>query len=163
MAQGAALDVAKERAKQEARAVEAARRKLALQDGGGLSGAEREALRARILAWEAEHEWLPQSWVYVEQIDLCACGQDSAHFVGLYQIQKTRGVGPGRRLVLWCPQEVPEGSPLPKAHHRIGRAVPFCPACRELKGFALTYDGQLWAQEATSLRAQAGQGVEALP
>lgn len=163
MAQQVLRDVEKEEAKRAKAAVEATRKRLA-RDPDALSPSEREALRAKILSWEAAHEWTPTTFLYVEEVDLCACGSTDSHFLGLYQIQQSKERAGERRLVLWAPQAMtPECEHLPRVRHQVARAVPFCPSCREGKGFALAYDGELWAQEATCARAQANAVNEEKP
>lgn len=110
-----------------------------------LTRQERDYLRAAVLRWESENEWLPQMYVAVEEADECeSCQSVSTHFLGLYELQQSRKDSTMRRFVLWEPQTLTgDASRLTRAYHTMSRRMPICPRCMWEKGFALRYEGDL--------------------
>lgn len=130
-------------AKADAEAAKGKRKVLARADSAGLSQAERERLRAEILAWETVTEFESEALVAAVEVDQCACGDVSAHFIGLYVLQQCKQRAGDRRLTLWTPQAVtPEIAQLPRFHHEAYREVPFCASCLHTT-FAAPYTGDL--------------------
>lgn len=140
----------------EAERQKATRRNLALVESGepiakptrevqdilGMTPSQRQALRAQILAWEAEAEWRPLAFVALEQVDTClGCGGVSAHLVGLYQQQEKR-IGKAQRFVLWAPQEATD-TKLPRSFLSVERSVALCPRCLWQQGFVEKYEGEV--------------------
>lgn len=131
-------------AKADAEAAKGKRKVLARADAAGLSQAERDRLRAEILAWEAVAEFESEALVAAVEVDQCACGDVSAHFIGLYVLQQCKQRAGDRRLTLWTPQAItPEIAQLPRFHHESRREVPFCSACLHTTGFSSPYTGDL--------------------
>lgn len=114
-----------------------------VRDFCGLTKAQRLALRARLLAYEAEAEWLPLAFVAHEETQNCAhCGGSTTHFIGLYQQQKQRIGKKAERFVLWEPQDA-AGSALPRFLHSTESIVQMCTHCRWDGGFAEPFLGTI--------------------
>jgi hypothetical protein len=113
------------------------------RDFCGMTKKQRLALRARVLQWEAEAEWLPQCFVALEQVDVCTgCGHSSGHIVGVYQFQQKRLSPQTRRFVLWAPEEATEAR-LPRTVLTTEREVALCPRCLWQQGFVEEYKGEV--------------------
>lgn len=125
------------------------RRKAAGVDAGGLTPAQREALRAKVLKWEAEREWTPVACLLVLEHQVCSgCGDELCSVYGLFERQtrrldaaaKVEGKLPSERLVRWCPEDLNEPGlkDLPRQVTYRQRNVSTCYECRNKGGFVET-------------------------
>lgn len=145
----ALLSRVREKVAEEAGIKDDRRRAAGVLDAGGLNQAQREALRAKILKWEAEREWTPTACLFVQEITMCSgCGHKHEGVYGLFERQTRRltnaevsdGKLPSERLVRWCPEDLNEPGlkDLPRQWTARERAVSVCTNCVLDKGFVST-------------------------
>ena len=135
-----------------------ARRDATGRDACGLTTEQRLKLRQKVLAWEAENEWMPFAFVAFEQVDTClSCGSITPHLVGVYQHQKLRAKHQTQRFVLWAPEQATD-TKLPRQLLTVDRSVSVCPRCAWQQGFAEHYPhGELVIAEDSPQKLQATQ------
>jgi hypothetical protein len=106
-------------------------RKRAFGAGSGeLSIADREKLRAEILRWELETEYVPQAVVGILREQQCACGKVNSYFYGLFVREYKKSDQKIDRLVRWIPQEIDASiQNLPRHYSVLHQQVPMCEQC----------------------------------
>lgn len=135
-------------------------------DAGGLTGAQRIALREKLLKWEAEVEWKPAAVLQVIERQTCSiCKAVHPSSYGLFQVQTRRvsefdareGKRPADRLIRWSPEDLsdPALASLPKQLAFRDRTVSACIDCLESQAFVTVQIN--WEQLDVAVRVVGGE------
>ena len=95
---------------------------------------EREAMEARIRAWELAREWKPAAAVQFFNTQLCSdCGSENSTYAGLFQRQVHRN----SKVMRWVLDVNGSGNNdgLPREHKESLTEVPVCRDCVTEQGF----------------------------
>lgn len=119
-------------AKQKAREIKLARKKLAV---GGITTAERDLYKQLVEEWELKREWTPAASVIMFDTQWCTnCGTSHRHFIGFYQRQDHKT----SKISRWIASPMRDSLQLPREVKEITETIPVCSSCCAAAGWPLS-------------------------